>query len=255
MSQIQSMIGKDKVLSGVDRIVFVPWEQDPDTEEWKKADAGIALDSIVADTTSITQDEAETNAIDCETRDEPIIENITLGSYQFSCESASIALEVLKYALGFTVVTDSNGKMTAAYAPASYQERWAEVEVMFKQGYSMVLPKIKLSSNIDGSSLKTGVPRGIISGTAYTAQVEGDGKTYETPFYMSSTPVNTISENGTFGSTYKYKASTSAPTDAAIGGAASTVSSWSDTKPAATGNNKVYRVKIVNDKIVEIVAL
>lgn len=197
MAEIQSMIGKDKVLSGVERIVFVPWEQDTDSGEWAKADEGFALDSIVADTTTITQDEAETNAIDCETRDEPIVENITLGSYQFSCESASIAPEILKHCLGFTTVVDSNGKLTAAYAPSTYQERWAEVEIMFKQGYSMVLPKIKLSSNIDGSSLKTGIPRGIISGTAYTTQVsngkEGaDAKVYETPFYMSGTPVNTI---------------------------------------------------------------
>ncbi|MBQ0073129.1 MAG: hypothetical protein KBT34_02920 [Prevotella sp.] len=193
MANIKSMIGKDKVLSGVERIVFVPWEQDEDTGDWAKADSGFALDSIVADTTTISQDEAETNAIDCETRDEPIVENITLGSYQFSCESASVAPEILEHCLGFTVVKDSGGKLTAAYAPATYQERWAEVEIMFKQGYSMVLPKIKLSSNIDGSSLKTGVPRGIISGTAYTTQVKGaDDKTYETPFYMSGTPVNTI---------------------------------------------------------------
>ena len=55
-----------------------------------------------------------------------------------------------------------------------------------------MLPKIKLSSNIDASSLKTGVVRGIIGGTAYTTMVDGK----ETPFYVSGTVVNEVTEGG-----------------------------------------------------------
>lgn len=184
---IKSKIGDNLILAGVKRIVFVPWENTAGT--WKKGTAGFALDDVVADTTSITQDDAENNSVDCETRDEPIAENITLGSYQFSCESANIDADILKDCLGFDVT--GTGASLKAYAPASYNAVWAEVEVQFENGSSLVLPKVKMSAKIDASSLKTGVVRGIISGTAYTTTVDSK----QTPFYVSGTAINTVTEN------------------------------------------------------------
>lgn len=184
---IKSKIGDNLILAGVSRIVFVPWVKD-ESGKWSKGSDGFALDDVVADTTAISQDEAETNAIDCETRDEPIVENITLGSYQFTCESANIDADILKNCFGFTVT--GSGTTLKAYAPATYQENWAEIEVQFAEGTSMVLPKVKMAANIDASSLKTGVVRGVIKGTAYTTTV-GDT---ETPFYMSGSAVNEVTE-------------------------------------------------------------
>ena len=187
---IKSKIGDNLILGGVSRIVFVPWVQTPETNVWAKGTNGFALDDVVADTTSITQDEPETNAIDCETRDEPIYENVTLGSYKFSCESGNIDKDILQNALGFKV--SGEGSTLKAYAPATYKELWAEVEVQFTNGTSLVLPKVKLSSNIDASSLKTGIVRGVIGGTAYSTNVDGN----DTPFYVSGTVVNKVTEGG-----------------------------------------------------------
>lgn len=189
MATISSKIGKNLILAGVKRIVFVPWKKNEEDGSWAKGDTGFALDDVVADTTAISQDDPETNAIDCETRDEPIVENITQGSYQFTCESANIDTDILKECLGFTVT--GSGKTMKAYAPASYKEVWAELEVQFENGTSMVLPKVKMNSKIDASSLKTGVVRGVIGGTAYTTNVaEG----VDTPFYMSGSPINEVTE-------------------------------------------------------------
>lgn len=182
----KSKIGDNLILAGVSRIVFVPWVQDGDTGKWSKGSEGFCLDDVVADTTAISQDEAETNAIDCETRDEPIMENITLGSYKFTCESANIDKDVLEGCFGFKVTGE--GKTLKAYAPATYKENWAEIEIQFSNGTSMVLPKVKMAANIDASSLKTGIVRGVIAGTAYTTQVDGE----ETPFYVSGTAVNAV---------------------------------------------------------------
>ena len=185
---IKSKIGDNLILGGVTRIVFVPWVKASETNVWSKGTDGFALDDVVADTTSITQDEPETNAVDCETRDEPIYENVTLGAYNFSCESGNIDKDILQHALGFKV--SGEGTTLKAYAPASYKELWAEVEVQFANGASLVLPKVKLSSNIDASSLKTGIVRGVISGTAYSTNVDGN----DTPFYVSGTAVNKVTE-------------------------------------------------------------
>lgn len=186
MANVISKIGDNLILAGVERIVFVPWIKDEEGK-WSKGDKGFCLDDVVADTTSIAQDDPETNAIDCETRDEPIVENITQGAYQFSCESANIDGDILKECLGFTV--SGKGKTLKAYAPATYKEVWAEVEIQFNDGTSMVLPKVKMNSKIDASSLKTGIPRGVIGGTAYTTLVD---ENVETPFYMSGSPVNEV---------------------------------------------------------------
>lgn len=188
---IKSKIGDNLILAGVSRIVFVPYEQGDDGK-YSKSDSGFALDDVVADTTAISQDEAETNSIDCETRDEPIVENITLGSYQFTCESANIDADILENCFGFKVT--GSGTDLKAYAPATYQENWAEIEVQFSNGTSMVLPKVKMAANIDASSLKTGVVRGVIKGTAYTTQVGDGDDVVETPFYVSGSFVNAVTE-------------------------------------------------------------
>ena len=185
---IKSKIGDNLILGGVTRIVFVPWTKAEVTGVWSKGTEGFALDDVVADTTSITQDEPETNAVDCETRDEPIYENVTLGSYNFSCESGNIDKDILQNALGYKI--SGEGSTLKAYAPASYKELWAEVEVQFSNGTSLVLPKVKLNSKIDASSLKTGIVRGIIGGTAYSTNVDGN----DTPFYVSGAVVNKVGE-------------------------------------------------------------
>lgn len=187
---IKSKIGDNLILGGVTRIVFVPWVKAQETNVWSKGTNGFALDDVVADTTSISQDDPETNAIDCETRDEPIYENVTLGSYNFSCESGNIDKDILQNALGYKI--SGEGSNFKAYAPASYKELWAEVEVQFANGTSLVLPKVKLNSKIDASSLKTGIVRGIIGGTAYSTKVDGN----DTPFYVSGTIVNEVTEGG-----------------------------------------------------------
>lgn len=245
MAQIKSKVGENLILGGVERIVFVPYVGGV------KGATGFALDDVVADTTSISQDEAETNAIDCETRDEPIYENVTLGSYNFTCESANIDKDILEHALGFTVTGD--GASLKAYAPSSYSEKWAEVEVQFANGSSLVLPKIKLSSNIDASSLKTGVVRGIIGGTAYTTMVDGK----ETPFYVSGTHVNTV--GGDASAEYYYKADNTAPT-VKVGDSASTaLSDWTKAGtgdiPTPTSGQKLYRADVVGGKVVSVITL
>ena len=245
MAQIKSKVGENLILGGVERIVFVPYV------DGVKGSTGFALDDVVADTTAISQDEADTNAVDCETRDEPIYENVTLGSYNFSCESANIDKDVLEHALGFTVKGD--GSTLKAYAPSSYREKWAEVEVQFQNGSSLVLPKIKLSSNIDASSLKTGIVRGIVGGTAYSTVVDG----VETPFYVSGTHVNTV--GGEASAEYYYKADSTAP-NVNIGDSAETaLTGWAKAGtneiPTPTSGQKLYRADVVGGKVVSVITL
>ena len=166
-------------LGGVTQIILTPYT------DGSKGSTSYSLDNIVADTTSITQEEPTTNTVDCETRDEPIFENITLGRYTFSAESGDIQDIVLTNCFGFV-----KGASGSLYAPSTYKEIWAEIEVVFGDKGSLVCPKVKMSGNIDASSLKTGMVRGVISGSCYSVAINteasgaGSATTpISTPFY------------------------------------------------------------------------
>lgn len=169
-------------LGGVTQIILTPYT------DGTKGSTSYSLDNIVADTTSITQEEPTTNTVECETRDEPIFENITLGRYTFSAESGDIQDIVLTNCFGFV-----KGASGSLYAPSTYKEIWAEIEVVFGDKGSLVCPKVKMSGNIDASSLKTGMVRGVISGSCYsvsiTSETTGAGSTttpITSPFYYKA---------------------------------------------------------------------
>lgn len=163
-------------LGGCTAILLTPYEGNA------KGSTTYSLDNIVADTTAITQEEATSNTVECETRDEPIFENITLGSYTFTAESGDIQDIILEKCFGF-----SKGTSGSLYAPATYKEVWAEIEVVFGEKGSLVCPKAKISGNIDASTLKTGMVRGIINAACYTTEVtNGSDTKVNTPFYYKA---------------------------------------------------------------------
>lgn len=189
-----------KILTKVKHIYFTPWNA-ADTGLDTASGAKLELLNVIADTVAITQDDPETNTIDCETRDEPIIESTTLGAYTLTMDSADIDLNILVKCLGFTM---SGEKI--AYAPTSYVKKYACVEVVFDDS-RLVLPRILVTSKIDASSLKTNVAKGTISGTGYSCAVTtGSGQsasTFDTPFFVQSGTVS--------GSTVTFDSYTVAP--------------------------------------------
>lgn len=173
------------------RIIVTPFDGD------EKGTDSYALDSIVADSTSITQDEADRNEIGCETRDENLYEAITLGKYQFTCDNADWQEALVTSILGFTKASDG-----ILYAPSSYVERFAEVEIQFGDanayesttntgGYkgSVVLPKVLLASTATMESLKTSLGTMTVAGTAYSQEFKDGEKSVISPYYISPAPV------------------------------------------------------------------
>lgn len=169
-------------LKGVTQILATPY-----TEEGELGTTAYSLDNIVADSTSLTQDDPETNEIACETRDEPIDTVTTLGSFQFTTTSADVQPEFLTNFLGFT--EDSTTHIL--YAPSAYKDTYAEFRLVFGTNGSLVIPKVKLNSKIEAATLKTGMVQATIAGTAFSVEktTTGSGKIF-TPFYA-------VTKNGT----------------------------------------------------------
>lgn len=162
------------ILTGVKKIVFTPLNADGTLDTANKE----VLESIIADTVAISQEDPETNTIDCETSDSPIIEATKLGKYTVEMSSADIKESILIKCLGFT---GSNGVYAA---PAAYKQIYAMIEVQM-DGAEFVLPKVLMASKIDASSLKTDVAKGTISGSAFDAKVKvGSMESKTTPFLV-----------------------------------------------------------------------
>lgn len=137
------------------------------------------FDSLVADETSIEQDDNETNERDSEIRDEPIFSNTVLGSYQIAAVSVDVQDDILKALIGWTIgSTDTD----VAYAPTSYQNLWCMIIWAFNStDKCIVAPRVKLNTKVVVSSLKTSSGEVDIAGTAYTGNLTVDGTTIETP--------------------------------------------------------------------------
>lgn len=191
-----STLTGNKFFTKPTRIIITPFDGDA------KGSDSYALDSIVADSTSITQDDADRNEIACETRDENLYEAITLGAYQFTCDNADWQEDLVTSILGFTKGS-TDGKL---YAPSSYVERFAEIEIQFGDanayqsstntgGYkgSVVLPKVLLASTATMESLKTSLGTMTVAGTAYSQEFTDGSKKIISPYYISPAPVTTPS--------------------------------------------------------------
>ena len=163
---IQTTLTDTLKLGGTTAILLTPYTDETGTA---LGTTTYSLDNIVGDSTEIAQEDAETNEIECETRDEPIFENVTLGNYTFTAESGDIQAELLTNCFGFT----QSGKFF--YAPTSYKEIWALIEVQFgtdgARG-SLICPKVKIRLSVSASSLKTDMVRGVIEGTCYSTYVK-----------------------------------------------------------------------------------
>lgn len=142
------------------------------------------LEEVVRDTTSITQEDPEENAIENEFSSEPLINNIKVGNYTFATNVGDMQGSLLSNLVGFTY--DETNKV--AYAPKNYTEVFAKVELVFKAGdnkyVAAVLPKVQLNAKALLESINSSIGQIAISGVAYTGKVGVAGADVEAPFYI-----------------------------------------------------------------------
>lgn len=163
-----------------------------ETDETSPLGDTYILEDVVRDTTSISQDDNETTDIERETSDTPITSIVTLGKWQLASEVADTNGTLLAGLCGFTY--DSKAKK--AYAPSSYEQKYAKIAVVFTNPKdatkltAFVLPKVQLNSKMTIESLNSNLGRIALAGTAQLVTVKvPDGsststtKNIQTPFW------------------------------------------------------------------------
>ena len=166
-----------RIFANLKSIIFTPW-----TNESTIGADSYDLVNIVGDTTSVEQADNNVNSIEHEFSNEPLYENVTLGSKTFTCECVDFQNDVLKNLMGWDVAEGGD-----AFAPVVYKDLFCKVEMQFNSTDDIVvLPKVKLNSKAVLGTMKTDASRGTITGTAYSAYVKAGTKEVETDIAVIS---------------------------------------------------------------------
>lgn len=152
-----------------------------------KGTTSYKLTEVIRDTTTISQDDPTENKIENEFGSAPILNNVQLGSYQFSAEVADMQSVLLEKLCGYKKGGTSTDR---TFAPSTYTPVYAEIALVFKTGdnkyVAAVLPKVQLNSKATFDSLSSSMGRITLAGTGLNIAVSDGSETIETPFYIDS---------------------------------------------------------------------
>lgn len=148
------------------------------------------FDEVVRDTTTISQDDNDSTTIENEFSEDPILDIVSLGKFQFAAEVADIQTEILKNFANYTY--DSTAKKL--FAPAAYQKAYVKIDLVFKNGtdadgsdkyMSICIPKLQLNSRLMVESMNSNIARLNLAGTATSVALTANGKTIKTAAYVN----------------------------------------------------------------------
>lgn len=129
---------------------------------------GTALEKVIADTLSVTQEDAEEQTFEFETTDTPET-FYTAGAYTVDLNNAEISEYFLVTIMGWDKITDPEGYA----APEAYENRYVSLQVKFADDFYLYIPKIAISPKLVFESVKTSLAYGTLSGKATNYNVGG----------------------------------------------------------------------------------
>jgi hypothetical protein len=164
-------------------------------EEDEAVDKVVALDYVIADSLTVNQDDADENTVDCETSDDPILDDYTPGNRKVDLNNASLDEEFLVDVMGWIKIKETgDGKSGTGFAAPQVQDtKYIALQIKFSDEKYIFLPKVSISPKTTFESLKTNVAYGTLSGTAIAEQIPGwataDGKSFKTAIADITSPV------------------------------------------------------------------
>lgn len=128
-----------------------------------------SLTKVIADTLSVTQDDADSQEFEFETTDTKEV-FYTAGSYQVELNNAEISQEYMTTIMGWESVTSP---VKGVVSPETYATRYVALQVKFADDFYLYLPKISIAPKLVFESIKTNLAYGTLTGTASNSEVGG----------------------------------------------------------------------------------
>lgn len=178
---ITSVAANSLKIFNPDALYVTPYENDV------RGTVTYKLSEVIKDSTSISQDDPEENKVENEFGSAPILNNVTLGSYQFSAEVADMQPTLLEKLCGYKKGTTNTDRV---FAPSTYTPVYAEIALVFKVSdtkyVAAIMPKVQLNSKATFDSLSSNMGRITLAGTGLNIAVADGDTTIETPFYVDT---------------------------------------------------------------------
>lgn len=127
---------------------------------------GEKLDYVIADSLSVTQEDAEEQTFEFETSDTPEV-FYTAGAYKVDLNNAELSEDFMTKIMGWVKTTTPAGVV----APETYTSRYVALQVKFSDTCYFFIPKISIAPKLVMESVKTGLVYGTLSGTATNADL------------------------------------------------------------------------------------
>lgn len=186
MAITNNALDKNKILLyGLTELKLIPYAGDA------LGTKSFTFDTLLADSVSLQQDENTINQRDCETKSEPAIKNVVLGSWQFAATSLDLQGEILANFGGWVAgSTDTDVYL----APSAYKTLYAMAIMKFgSSDMCVVCPKIQIDARAVLASLKTSSSECAISGTAVEGELTVDsGKKKATAAFVPAEKLETV---------------------------------------------------------------
>lgn len=167
-----------ELITKAKEILIAAWEPNGSTYPT----TGDALDYVIADTLSVSQDDPEEQTFEFETTDTPET-FYTPGKYNVDLNNAELSEDFMTKIMGWIKTTDPAGVV----APETYESRYVALQVKFADDLYFFIPKISIAPKLVMESVKTSLVYGTLSGTATNATVDGK----KTAIGKFSTPILT----------------------------------------------------------------
>lgn len=167
--------------------------------------------AIIGDTIKITQESNDTESIENEFSPIPVIENTTMGKWQFSADCLDMQNSVLRQLFSAKTARNSNGKDVEGVVamPSDFRTIYCCIQIAFENDDMprIVMPRILLSSGMSIASLRTGIAQNKIQGTPMSTQIcvrESEEQLFlfddgETSTYFPRTPLLFVPNDSDFG--------------------------------------------------------
>lgn len=168
MPIVETRTGR-KVLKKAKQLLMLPYRYDSDLSQYVLGQTLYDLSAIIGDTISLEQQDGSTESKVNEFTDEPLVENVTSGKWEFTAQCLDLQNAVLKSL--FAAYT--NDTVGAAALRSDFTTIFALVVVRFQDTATpdVWMPKVQLNSRLLIQQIKTRGAQGNVSGTLYSTNV------------------------------------------------------------------------------------
>lgn len=165
MSIISTKTGR-KLLKKAKSLCLLPYVYDGDVADYVLGQTIYDLSAIIGDSIVLEQSDGETTTKENEFTGQPLVENITMGTWKFTAQCLDLQNSVLKALFGAKTSSEFAG---LAALPSDYETLYALIRVRFHDTSTpdVYLPKVLLNSKLLMQQLKTRGSQGNIAGTLF----------------------------------------------------------------------------------------